>query len=97
MLYRGVFMAEELRKQKHTMVSENRELLELGGITDVGAFNEEEIAAVCDYGTILIKGLKLHIEALDLESGQLKISGKIGAIVYNDASPAKGFFKRVFS
>ena len=90
-------MADEFSRRKHTVTSENRELLELGGVTDVGAFNEEEITAECDCGSIMIKGEKLHIEVLDLASGVLKISGKIGALVYHDASPAKGFFKRVFS
>ena len=84
-------------KKKHTLYGENRELLELGGINDVGAFNEEEISARCDYGGILIKGSNLHIEVLDLETGQLKISGKIGAVVYNDSIAAKGIFGRIFS
>jgi len=87
---------EEKFGKKHTLLGENRERLELGGITDVGTFNEEEITAVCDCGRLLIKGERLHIEALELESGLLHITGKINAIVYVDSAKSGGFFERLF-
>jgi hypothetical protein len=37
------------------------------------------------------------METLELESGVLKVSGRIVALIYNENSPQKGFFKRVFS
>lgn len=82
---------------KHTLLLENREVLEMTGILDVDSFNEEEIYAVCDYGELLIKGEKLHIEVLDLNSGNMKIVGKITALVYSEKTQVKGFFKKVFS
>ena len=88
---------QENEKLKHTLFLENREVMELGGIKSVGAFNEEEVNASCDWGDILIKGSSLHIEVLDLETGTLKIRGKISAFVYSEASKTKGFMKRIFS
>ncbi len=82
---------------KHTLLLENREVLEMTGIIDVESFNEEEIYAICDYGELLIKGENLHIEVLDLNSGDMKISGKITALVYSEKSQVKGFFKKVFA
>ena len=82
---------------KHTLLLENREILEMTGIMDVESFNEEEIYALCDYGDLLIKGEGLHIEVLDLNTGDMKISGKITALVYSEKSQVKGFFKKVFS
>lgn len=90
-------MQEASIKRKHTVYSENREVLSLEGINDVGAFNEEEITARCDCGSILIKGNGLHIEVLDLDSGQLKVRGKITALVYSESVSAKGLFGRLFS
>lgn len=90
-------MSETFDKKKHTLLLENRELLELSGINDVTAFNEEEIVAVCDWGDLMIKGSALHVEVLDLETGGLKITGRVTALVYNEKSQAKGFFKRAFS
>ena len=55
------------------------------------------MTAQCDFGDLLIKGEKLHVEALDLDIGTLKVSGNIIAVVYNEKSQAKGFFKRAFS
>jgi sporulation protein YabP len=90
-------MSESFEKKNHTLTLQNREVLELSGISDVTAFNEEEIVATCDWGDIMIKGSSLHVEILDLETGELKIVGKVAALVYNDRIQPKGFFKRVFS
>lgn len=89
-------MAEE-NFDKHNLLLENRQSLEMTGIKNVDAFNEEEIVATCDYGQLLIKGEKLHVEVLDLTTGNLKIIGKITALVYSEKSEVKGFFKKVFS
>ena len=90
-------MSDEFSRKKHTLFMANRESAEIGGITDVEAFNEEEIVAVSDYGELLIKGSSLQVEALELESGVLKITGNIAAIVYSDRKTEKGFFGRLFS
>ncbi len=81
----------------HTLTLENREVLELSGIKDVDAFNEDEIIAKSSMGDIIIKGSALHVDELNLETGRLKVSGKIGAFVYNDKPTAKGFWGKVFS
>lgn len=90
-------MSDGFDKKKHTAFLENRETLEMSGINDIKAFNEEEITAKSDRGNILIKGSDLHIEALDLETGELKVRGKIGAVVYSDVPDVKGLFGRLFS
>lgn len=90
-------MSDGFDKKKHGAYLENRETLEMSGINDIKAFNEEEITAQSDWGNILIKGSDLHIEALDLETGELKVRGKIGAVVYSDVPAVKGLFGRLFS
>lgn len=76
---------------------ENRGVLELTGVTNVDSFNDEEITATTDYGDLMIKGERLNVEVLDLQSGNLKVSGTVSALVYTNRVDAKGFFKRVFS
>jgi sporulation protein YabP len=90
-------MSESFDKKKHTLHLENRESLELTGVNDVAAFNEEEIDVVCDWGDLMIKGSSLHVEILDLDSGEMKVSGQVTALVYNDHVQVKGLFKKVFS
>ncbi|MGN0523332.1 MAG: sporulation protein YabP [Eubacterium sp.] len=84
-------------KLNHSLSLENRENLEMGGIKDVTAFNEEEIIAQCDYGSVIIKGSQLHIDSLALENGSLVVHGKVSAIIYNDAPQTKGLFRRLMS
>jgi sporulation protein YabP len=90
-------MSENTENLKHNLLMENREILEITGVKDVQSFNEEEITAITDWGDLLIKGDKLHVEVLDLQTGDLKIAGNISALVYSDNTPVKGFFKRAFS
>ncbi|MCR5208100.1 MAG: sporulation protein YabP [Eubacterium sp.] len=90
-------MNGELTARKHLLQLENRESLTVTGIKDVDAFNDEEITAAGDCGDIVIKGESLRIEELNLESGLLKVKGKIRAIVYNDKLIKKGMLKRMFS
>lgn len=84
-------------KKKHTLSMENRESITLTGVSDVESFNEDEVMAVTDYGNILIKGSSLSVEVLDLQTGNLSITGIISALVYSTATVQKGFFKKVFS
>lgn len=88
---------EEFSKRKHTLLMENRESLEISGVKDVPSFNEMEAIIYTDYGDIVLKGSSLRLDALDLDSGNVKIFGKISAVIYSDKSQVKGFFKRMLS
>ena len=90
-------MNEEFEKAKHTLTLSNREILEMSGIKDVDAFNEEQINAKSTYGAIMIKGTGLHVDELNLDTGRLRISGKIIAFVYNDKTDVKGFWGKLFT
>ena len=90
-------MPDEFSRKKHTAFIANRETAEIAGVTDVDSFNEEEISAVTDYGEMLIKGSALQVETLDLETGVLKISGNIAAVVYSERKVKSGVFGRLFS
>lgn len=90
-------MNEFENKKDHSFTVKNRECAALDGVTDVDAFNEEEIQAKTDYGALTIKGEKLHIEELDLSCGKLKVNGKITALIYVNDGSKKSTFRRLFS
>lgn len=92
----GDIMSEN-EKLPHKLSLENRQLLDLSGVTNVESFNEEEVIATTDYGELLIKGEGLNVEILELQSGELRVSGTVSAFVYTNKVSPKGFFKRVFS
>lgn len=67
------------------------------GIKDVLSFDEKEIIALTDIDEILIKGFKLHIINLNLETGDLSIDGEITSLNYLEGKNAKGgLFSRLF-
>jgi sporulation protein YabP len=85
------------KKNNHSLSINNRESVDITGVNDVAYFNEEEVSASCDCGSVLIKGTHLLVEALDLDNGILRINGRITAIVYSEKASSKKFFGKLFS
>lgn len=81
---------------QHTLTLNDREALTLTDISDVDSFNEQEIVAICSCGELIIKGELLHIEELSLETGFVRISGKINSLEYSDKLSQSSVFKRLF-
>lgn len=88
-----------LRLRSHSVHMENRSLLTVSGVTDVGCFNEHEVALKTDAGDMNIAGECLHITRLDLDNGQVVIEGEIGLIEYEEPIPKKkgSLLSRLFS
>ena len=92
-------MADEKRMNAmpHNLVLEDRRLLTLSGVSDVGSFDEETVVVFTDLGELTIRGSDLHINRLSVEVGELTVEGKISALIYSqDAAPKGGFFSKVF-
>lgn len=71
---------------RHTLMMDGRSRARLAGVTEVSCFNEQEIVLETSDGEVALLGDGLHIEQLDLEDGQLDVTGAISAIEY--AAPA---------
>ncbi len=81
----------------HNCILEDRKMLSVSGVNDVGSFDEQTIVAATDYGELTIRGEKLHITKLSLEVGELCIEGKISCLQYADVIEKGGsFLSRVF-
>ena len=87
-----------LRLRSHCIHMENREVLSITGVTEVGSFNESEVAVFTEGGGMTVDGSGLHITKLDLDDGQIIVEGEICAIEYDDEPPRQkgSFFSRVF-
>ena len=90
-------MQENFENKNHSLSVKNRESVEITGVNDVSYFNEEEVSASSDCGSILIKGTHLLVEALDLDNGILTINGRITAIVYSEKNGSKKLLGKLFS
>ena len=90
-------MAEEKRiPKKHNIILENRKSMSISGIEDVDSFDEETVVLYTDDGTLVIRGSELHINRLNVESGDLSVEGRIDSLSYEDGESKKGgFFGRL--
>ena len=92
-------MQEMPKAKNHTVMLDNRGKLVMTGTEDVSGFNEETehkyyrelLYLKTSCGCLVIKGENLHIDKLNLETGDVSIDGKINAMQYlgNGASKSK--------
>lgn len=84
-------MNEIPKAKSHTLMLDNRGKLIMTGTEDVNGFNEETVSVKTSCGLLIIKGENLHIDKLNLETGDVSIDGKINALQYlgNNTSRSK--------
>lgn len=80
-------MAEEKKKTgRHTLLMDEREKLQIGGVLEVLSFDEEGVMMETTCGLLVLKGADLHIGRLDLEEGEVTVNGTVDSIDYTDGS-----------
>lgn len=80
----------------HRLTLEGRGTLILTGVEDVKRFDEEEIIMTTSEGELYVRGSELHIEALSLDGGEMRITGKIDSLSYEELrAGGGGFFSRL--
>ena len=84
----------------HNVILENRKKISVSGVDDVESFNEEEIILhTQDQGVLVVKGGGLHINKLNVDSGDVNITGEINSMEYlavSLKSKGSGFFGKMF-
>ena len=81
----------------HMLTLEGRTHARLSGVMAVCCFHDQEIVLETSEGEIALLGEQLHIEQLNLEDGQLDVTGEISGIEYNGPVKEKekrGLFSR---
>ncbi|MCL2109025.1 MAG: sporulation protein YabP [Oscillospiraceae bacterium] len=71
-------------KKSHNFILENRSKLILSGVIDVGSFNETEVVVYTSLGELRLKGKELQMNKVNVESGDMEITGRIEAAAYSD-------------
>ena len=67
----------------HQLTLQGRTRAKLSGVVAVSCFNEQEIVLETSEGEVALLGEGLHIEQLNLEDGQLDVTGEIAGVEYN--------------
>jgi len=80
-------VADEKRSSgRHTVVLDRRESVSVTGVIDVLSFDEETIIAETEMGVLVLRGENLHVNRLNLETGDLEIDGEISHLLYEDSA-----------
>jgi sporulation protein YabP len=90
---------KRLSNVRHQLVLAERERLTLDGVTHVESFDDREIVLDTELGGLVVQGEDLHIKELNLEKGNLLVSGFIQSIEYLGESlgkRGKGLLARLF-
>ena len=90
---------EHINLKSHSISLKDRNGLSITGVTEVIGFDEYAVFLVTDYGALNIEGIDLHIEKLNLETGDLFISGEVTSLTYKneDKQKNKKLLSRLFS
>ncbi len=77
-------MEDRQMQKEHRLQLFNREEGTVSGVKDVKSFDEKLILLSTDWGTITIKGEALHVSQLNLQTGDVKLDGRVDSITYSD-------------
>lgn len=85
-------------KAEHKIVLNLREKLSITGVKEIINFDDKSLSAKTICGEINIEGENIHINVLNVEVGELEISGKISGIYYLDIydGDKKSLLARIF-
>ncbi len=88
-----------MEEKKHSLILSERKKLSLTGISEVESFHDNGVELQTDLGFLQITGTDLHVEKLDLERGEVVISGEVVSLYYPEEQRdrPKGIIRRLFS
>lgn len=91
---------EQTRTQTgHRLTMQDREKVELTGVTEVVSFDNREILLETVEGALRFGGEELHVKRLTLERGEVVLEGRIQEISYHESGRDKtagSFLGRLF-
>lgn len=82
----------------HIIYIDNRQKVDITGVTTIITFNEENIILSTIMGGLNIKGKNLKVNKLNVDTGDMSIEGEILSITYTakDASKKENMLKKLF-
>ena len=78
----------------HHLILQDRQNLELTGVTMVERFDEVSVCCRTSVGVLLIQGDGLRVQSLDVEGTALSVLGKIDSLTYTEVRKG-GVFGRL--
>ena len=82
-------IGSDLTAPKQILSLENRKELRISGVEDVDSFSETEIVIVTNMGRLTVKGENLHINKLNVDTGDFAADGCVLSLVYSKNNSQK--------
>ena len=92
-------MYEEVKNapaKKHSLSLESRSRLIIEGVEDVSGFDENLVILKTARGVLNIRGRQLHVEKIELGTGELELKGHIQELSYDEPESKNGLWHRFF-
>ncbi|MBQ9861012.1 MAG: sporulation protein YabP [Clostridia bacterium] len=81
----------------HLLNLSERRVLSVSGVQDVDSFDETTVVIYTEQGELTVKGTGLHINRLNIETGDLTLEGHVESLVYTELhTRSGGFFGKLF-
>lgn len=80
----------------HGLSLQDRKKMAVSGVNEVINFDENQVMISTTMGTLVIRGSSLHVDQLSLDSGELRLTGRIDLVEYDDNVTSGGFLRRLF-
>ncbi len=91
-------MAEQKTRQPkaHNLIMNNCEKMSLSGVFDVESFDDKCVICYTDFGKLVIRGNALKVDSMNVDSGDMEITGRVFSLFYADEKPSKSVFSKLF-
>ena len=80
----------------HQVIMENRSTLSVSGVSDVDSFDGTTVVVYTTLGELTVRGDGLQIQRLNVETGDLLLSGTVDSLTYTENTVRRGGWKRLF-
>ena len=80
----------------HSLILSERKKLTVSGVEEVESFDDTEILMHTVQGDLRIQGSDLHVDKLDLASGEVAVTGLISTLDYAEVRQGGSLLSRLF-
>ncbi len=88
-------MAEDRSGTVHSLIMEQCKKVNMSGVIEVKAFDEETVVLDTSEGTLTVKGENLLIGSFSATTGELSMTGRVYAFVYSGDRSNRGFIRKL--
>lgn len=87
-------MTDQSIQLPHKLTLNGRKALNVTGVSEVISFDDQSVILHTSMGILSVHGQELQLKSLSPEGGQVMINGTVAALIYEEAKPDRGWFRR---